>query len=275
VDTVVKIWESPYATFFNNPILYSDPTGESGVATINKETKVATVSMHLIFYGTKANNLLGAAITKSIQDDYNAAKGTILVKHIDGSKVKYDVEFNVTFEVVTEDKAFEMAQNNVSAVNNFIRVEDKDPISGHSVYAVGSNYGILGTNDGLVSNKTASHEIGHGLGLIHPKASFGGDEYNFLGQGQPDISIATNSSLGGAAVDEPFTVNPELGDSKIEYDNSNNPKIISNPMSGANRKVTNDNIKSIFKGRVLRGDKIQIGSVGNKIYKKDGTEMQN
>ena len=80
---------SPYSTFNNSPILYNDPTGQSGEATIDKKAKTITVESKFIFYGSKADTKTSKAIADEITKQYNGANGKITV---DG--VEYTVKFN-------------------------------------------------------------------------------------------------------------------------------------------------------------------------------------
>jgi RHS repeat-associated protein len=64
---------SPYIAFNNNPLIYDDPTGESGEVTINKKTKTVTVSSKMIFYGKESSAALAKSTAKDVQNKWNAA----------------------------------------------------------------------------------------------------------------------------------------------------------------------------------------------------------
>ena len=87
-DPIVKVWESPYATFRNNPILYSDPSGKDGVVTtqesapITKEVGKGKKKHTETFNGgTKENpNIM------TVKANYYYNKTQLNAKYTDGSK---------------------------------------------------------------------------------------------------------------------------------------------------------------------------------------------
>lgn len=221
-----------------------DPDGRSGEATIDKENKTITVSSHIYFYGSQATEDIATKSATEIQDMWNAAGGTV---EIDG--VEYSVQFNITSEVVSEDKATELAGENTSTLNNFVRVEDSNIASRSFMDDIGGNSGHWITSDKLGESTTAAHEMGHGYNLEHSE----GDQ---RGKGTPDIMAAR-----GTLVDSEYQWNPKAAAGA--YGGTVNPK---------HRKVLQRNITGAFKGVTFdKNGKANIGRATNTIFKKDGT----
>ncbi len=93
-------FQSPYSAFNGNPLYFNDPSGKSGEATIDKESKTITVRQHLIFHGNKAETKLSNKIATGIASQWNSANGRVT---IDG--VEYKVKFRVSYQTVTTEEA--------------------------------------------------------------------------------------------------------------------------------------------------------------------------
>ena len=193
---------SPYSTFSNNPVLYNDPSGKSGEASINKQTKTITITSVYVFYGSASTPELAKQTAATIQKSYNDAHGTI---KIDG--VVYNVQFKVVGvdansalskldkngqEVVME----KVIKSNKDIRNNFVRLESKtdDYWSEGTSYSdkKGANTGYWSTEQMAANNGTTeSHEYNHGVGgLDHP------EETNPNGGNldeEPSIDMTVNS----------------------------------------------------------------------------------
>ena len=195
-------FESPYSTFNCNPILYDDPTGKSGEASINKQTKTITVTSTFVFYGSASSPELAKQTASTIQKSYNNAHGTV---KIDG--VVYNVQFKVVgvdantallskFDKHTQEAALEkVITSNKDIRVNYVRLENTtDDWAGVSYTegTGGANTGYWST-DQMAKNKgtTEPHEYNHSLGgLGHPEAlnRSGGN----LDQ-EPSIDMTVNS----------------------------------------------------------------------------------
>ncbi len=251
-------WQSPYTSMDNNPINVIDPDGQSGVPIVDKESKTITVYSTFVFYGSQANNELSAAIANEIAWQYNSANGKVKV---DG--IEYSVKFKIHYKTVTESEAMKMADGNTNAAINFVRVEKNNIRYHRSFNEVGENSGFMNTDDNLGKSTTAPHEIGHGYGLTHVK----GDQ---RGNGQPGIMAAR-----GTAVDAGYTYNPKAGDTKDVYDSNVGHFVYSNTINPATRRVTQQNITTIFRGVTFdKNGRGQIGNTTNRIYDTNGYEKK-
>jgi RHS repeat-associated protein len=233
---------SPYAYCMNNPVNIVDPTGESGEAVIDELNKKIIVNVHMVYYGTAATSDIAKNTSSEIQTMWNNANGTVKIKD-----VEYSVSFSVTSEVVTEDRAVEMAASNTSATINFIRVEENGDIN-RSFFRLSENAGYFVTSDNLGSSTTAAHEKGHGFGLNHSAV-------DQRGRGRPDIMSARGT----------------LVDSEYQY----NPKAVAGDIGGTvnptTRIVQQKNITDMFNGVRFVNGKANIGRATNIIYNLNGT----
>ena len=174
IDPVINPTQSPYAVNNNNPIQYNDPSGESGVATVDKEHKKVIVQINVNLYGSMATKELAIATAQSIEKLYNANNPTVKI-----GKAVYKVQFQVKGNYINsngmmnEIKTAATIINNKDPRNNYYRVEKNTPESDGVSFTQGLNGG--GGNSGMFKHSeiahrnqtTAAHEIGHGLGLHH------------------------------------------------------------------------------------------------------------
>ena len=178
---------SPYAYCANNPLRYVDPSGESGELVYDHKAKTVTIHSKLYFYGSEATKERSKIIANGIAANWNSANAKIDVRG-----KEYSIKFAISYETVTEEKAIELAANNTSARNNFIRVErgGKESSGTYSYKDIyGSNSFWFNIDDGLNST-TFSHEYGHGLGLEHPTEDLS------RATSRPHIMIPRNTPYG-------------------------------------------------------------------------------
>jgi RHS repeat-associated protein len=264
---------SPYMAFNSNPIYYLDPNGLVASATITAEPTdnntpgTITVKANYIFYGTAVTTEEATSIAQKMQDEWNAANGTVEI----GGKT-YNVVFEVTgkpFKQTTENVStyesdvkaeIDKSNNDLNSIDNYTRIEDSrttSPKSSSRSFFIRSE--VAGDNE---KEQTAPHEFGHNLGL---------DDINkhtlLFGETSSPMMMARNSSL----------VIPKGGV------NSKGEQIpITKILVPSQRKVTQQtdmvnlqsNLSNAFNGVLIQGTTVRIGTrdnkTGNEYYKKSG-----
>jgi len=171
IDPVDQIRISNYAVMKLNPILYNDPQGKTAKKTVKGNT--ITYSSKLYLYGDLTNKEMAKAKSAVIKQFKNKLTNKSYMGEEDagyGRKRKKTVKFDIKVEVVSKDKAKQLAAKNGNNLeNNFVKIEKS---TRSSRFSVGNNFGIFTTADlyGPNSNSTGIvHEYFHGLGLHHPK----------------------------------------------------------------------------------------------------------
>jgi len=249
-------WQSPFSAFNNNPVLYEDPTGESGEATINKKTKTITVTSIYAFYGSASSPKIAKKYAANIQNAFNSAHAKI---NIDG--VEYSVQFKIVgidVSKYTEKEINYGISKNKDIRVNIIRLENKTDdfwSEGASSYmdADGANTGYWSIEQ-LEENKgtTESHENNHGLGgLDHPEDI---DYYGGNLDQDPSIDMTVNSNN---YVKKEYKYRDENGKLNVDV---------------TKRKVQQKNISAIFtediKDQLKTNGKANIGKLTNKYHGK-------
>jgi hypothetical protein len=247
---------SPYATFNNNPVLYDDPSGMSGEASINKQTKTITVTSIYAFYGSASSPKLAKEYAANIEKSFNAANAKIRINGVD-----YKVQFKVVGVDVSKiggdlnEKVVEkhISQNNDIKIN-YVRVEDYNPEQVYGVSATdghGANTGFWSTNQVAETKGTVlPHEHNHSLnGLKHP------EEVNPSGGNNsedPSIDMTPNSTN---FVKPKYFGPNELGNVFLDE---------------STRKVTQKNVDAIFtkevKDNLVKNGKTDVGKITNKYH---------
>ena len=190
-DPVIAAWQidplaheypsqSPYAAFNNNPILFIDPSGASGVVSIDKNGN-ATVKLKVILYSDVTNDIEMNALKDRITTLVNTRLTTVRnVPYGPNSTPDRtstaNVSFDISFDVITDySQAVSDAKSNSNYENNYFYVACSETNKGG--YQSG-NGGIL-TSD--ASAEQAIHEILFSLyktnGELHKNSS---NEKSFL-----------------------------------------------------------------------------------------------
>ena len=241
--------QSSYAVFNGNPILYADPSGESGEVTIDKASKTITVTSHMVFYGGGATAELAKSTAADVQSKWNEAAGKVTIS---------GVEYSVNFVVTGEHKAGltpDEVTKNTDIKNNYIRVEEGNAVNISYMDGVGSNTGYyLVKNIKKDGSTTEAHEMGHGYGLVPGTHDGHPTEHDHRGKGRPGIMNAR-----GTLVDEEYRY---PGWEKSGYEGLNPEK----------RKVLQGDIDmlGLDKLKFDKDGKANLGKLTNE-YHKDET----
>lgn len=229
----------------NNPISSYD----GGIVTKYEGSNTIIVEANFIFYGN-TNNANIDAIKNEISSQYNSAGSTKsgVPATITMNNKEYTVLFAITAQFVSESEAIQLAANNTSPLNNFIRLEEGTRADRSFMSGLGTNSGVWYLSDKLGTSTTGTHEAGHGFGLDHSD----GDQ---RGNGVPDIMAAR-----GTLVDSEFQWNPNAVAG--QYGGTIKPEF---------RQVLQSNISLIFSNLNFGSQQtINIGTADNIIYDQNG-----
>ena len=154
VDPVVKPFESPYACFNSNPILYADPDGRDGIATVKGD--VITIKSVIYITGAKATQKKAQLMQSSIMHvwgkDFN---------YKDGDK-NYKVKYDIQVKVAPTNKR---DVSKLSAGENLVELIDESKEEFRSVVnGDGDNRRRQGKWGDDETYLTYAHEVGHLLG---------------------------------------------------------------------------------------------------------------
>ncbi|HTA63731.1 MAG TPA: hypothetical protein VK835_14805, partial [Bacteroidia bacterium] len=178
-DPVVKEWESPYATFANNPSLMVDPNGaDAGTKKVDNGDGTGQATINTTIYmvnggvsATQFNNYVNG-YTGRIQGVYNGQQFT-------ENGVAYSLTVNVNIVVagsVAQAKQL-MQQAGGKGTSNILTVGTQDPNPGMNPLNLLQNdskiYGSGNQGFANVNQPGAdAHEFGHLIGL--------GDRYDYF-----------------------------------------------------------------------------------------------
>lgn len=251
---------SPYTFCYNNPLLYADPDGRSGIVTIDKNTCTVTITSTYTLYGSGASLALANEVAASMQNQWNAANGTTT---IDG-KV-YNVKFAITGDYIAQDGKVvaDFISNNKDFSQNFYKVEDSKTLTdGAKPGEIGANTGVFRTSDIAGTNTTSeSHEFGHGLGAV--QGGYGGHPSEVVDKnGNPQLVKGAPSMMvpQGSAVEAKYTKDPKSGNSTI------NGTTVTNILNPNTRTVQQKDIDylQLDKLKFDNNGKANLGSLTNQ-----------
>ena len=183
-------------------LLFSVQAFGSAIVQLDSNRNLITVHGEIIFYGAQASEEIAQKAANEVQTYWNAGSNTepatpYLTTMIKGKS--YQVVFEITHKVVSEQVANEMMQSNPSPELTFIKILQGVTANGDRSYmtSLGSNQGVWYLSDDIGKSTTTAHEFGHGLGLDHPI------EEDWRGRGQPSIMCPR-----GTVVDAFYQWNP-------------------------------------------------------------------
>lgn len=176
---------SSYSFYRNNPLIYMDHNGESGIITItaaqNGNPGIVKVSMNVTIYGGAASPKLAAELQSSIKAKLSEHLKTVSVNG-EPYNIEWDINFNYSeYDAAHADArgAFSTSVGNEDYSKNYVRVEfsnenqKSDKTLGDRAGSVNHMGDRAGGNNGFwvgsaLTDKTSPlHELLHGLGLIH------------------------------------------------------------------------------------------------------------
>lgn len=220
----------------------------SALLLVNQEDKTITVEATIYTYG----NFVSAGLVTDIRSEINGMWSQPLVVYmLDG--VLYKILFNVEVDLVSVNEAKELLANNVSYLNNFVRIEEKNSI-GRSMmgFGLGQNSGFWLVSDNLGSSTTAAHEFGHALGLPHP------DRIDYRKMGYPPIMAPRGALVG---VDYQWDKTALAG----AYGGTMNP---------IHRKVRDFEIWDVIRGSVkISNSQRVVGQLSNLYFDEYGNHL--
>jgi len=203
---------SPYLAMNNNPIVYIDPNGKNGIASIVGDKVVVTQNYY--FYGSGIDNAKASEIAKGIEDAWNSANGKVT---IDGKE--YAVEFKVSAQAIEgPEKAAEMLQT-AAFEDNFVAIGDdksrypenvSDKTRAGKLINTSRTHGKSAwwnnAQDEEFAGTTFSHEPSHGLGMSgHPDVNSDGTLKTTVGtmdeNGNFAIRLPSNTIQDGKEID--------------------------------------------------------------------------
>jgi len=258
-DPVTYPWQSPYAINNNNPILYADPTGQSGELSIDNKSKTMTISSNVYIYGNKASKGLAQQLQDNVNNQYNEFNHKVRL-NVNGKAVEnYNLKFDIKVIYNPNITEQEIISNTDIKNNYFAVVDDISPYrsDGDNTSFTDGVYG--GSNSGMLlydqikdpKSTTFAHELGHGFGLWKGK----------IGEDVDDTGHPWNMDLRGKQPNIMAIPMSIFGTStKVDKQYQNKYGLL----DINKRKVTADDIKNMFMIPIqINNGKANIGDIVN------------
>jgi hypothetical protein len=262
LDPVKIPFQSQYATYNGNPILNVDYLGNVGEPVVENGNLV--IYSTFLFYGNAVSDDLAKQATNNIQSQWNDAQGTVNFNGVTYT----DVQFVVTYKIVSEQEAQSRAQKNVGDNYdprlNFARIEERanlvdgmNRITGEMGKS-GDNSFLFVADDIRAGSTSQSHEQGHGFGLWGHVSSFE------LYTGVPNIMTTIHT-----LVESDYTIDRIASELLVDPDGR---KRVLHPLNTELRKVTQDNIDGLNFNKIKRDGTMinRVGSSSNKLFNAQG-----
>jgi hypothetical protein len=220
---------SPYASFNNNPIIYTDPDGKDAIVSI--QGNVITVSTKIVLWGADATKDAVNKFQVEINGTWNANKLTYKDAK---SGIEYQVKFDIQVELADGKEKVSsqpwgaynpLNTNNYVEVNN-TKLDAENAANGTVGSTTGGDEGLFGTSNPAYI-KGMPHEIGHMLGLDHHYSTTGdspGWENNVMG------AIDGNDGTTGAGNVDQRNVNAVVAPAVNAFNNAKESATSKNKM---------------------------------------------
>lgn len=201
VDPLFKRYPSasPYSTFSNNPMVWTDPSGAGGETTVKTDAKgktTAKVEANIYVYTDKDNvdiESFAKTLEASLNQQFNQKNEDGNTKTIKVNKPKTDENGNPTtrpgtvvnaeieyiFKVIPvkggPEAAVPKANSNKKIKNNYylITSDSEKPNGEGNNHNYGGNSGVLNAD---ANPKIWAHEISHNFGWVNDNNEFGSHE---------------------------------------------------------------------------------------------------
>jgi hypothetical protein len=163
-----------------------------GIVEIDSTKGSCLITANIITYGNAADPVVTERIRNEIEDMWNEPAAIVTI-----SNLQLRVQFKITAELkpsITPEEIF----SDVDPHNNFFRIEEFVYGNISFVDGLNSNSGYFLLENLYEGSTTAAHEIGHTLGLDHPKY------LDIRGKGVPGIMYPR-----GTLVDPQYQYDPQ------------------------------------------------------------------
>jgi hypothetical protein len=179
-----KIWT---IVLLVSTVVVSMPAMGSAEICIDHLKDKIHINAHYYFYGDEATSAVASPCIAEINRMFNLGHKIQLRK--EGSFK--DIVTKVTYSIISEEDALELAQGNTSSKKNFVRIGNVTSVPNGDIsrHGLKSNWGFFVVQNNLGQSTTCSHEFAHGLGLDHSTTGF-----DWRGKGVPPI-MAPRGSL--------------------------------------------------------------------------------
>ena len=195
---------NPYHYTLNNPIKYVDINGDSVWTTTNtavdgngNSTVTQTVNITGKVLKEGGGSQRAGDVANGVNSRLNSQNSTTTVENGDGTTTTYVKNINANFTSANSMEDVSSSDHLLVVVDNVEGKADPNLGGGDAVGLAGT--GKIGYVEGSNSSsvtETGFHEVGHMLGLSHPKANNSNNPMSYTGRGA-NFSAGQMSSIVG------------------------------------------------------------------------------